>query len=160
MAAEHDVVDKDYVAADPAVVGDVGRDHDQVVAPHGGHAVVGIAAVKRGVFANAVVVANDETSTRILPLQVLGSPAKNRPFANLIAAAEDGVAFDDDACLQSAAVADDDSGLDNGEGPDADVAPQLRGGIDESRGVDVDHSWVSRGGTILVRRTRGMGQIL
>jgi hypothetical protein len=149
VAAEHHIVHQDHIVPYFAVMSDVSPDHNQVAIADRGHRFIGIAAVESGILANAVVIANDELAPRVHPLQVLGGSAKDRSFANLVAAAEHGAALDDDAGFEPTAVAEDDAGLDDGERSDVDVAPQLRGGVDKGRGVDVGHSWVSRGKTIL-----------
>ena len=149
VAAEHHVVDQHHVVPHPAVMGDVGSDHDQVIVADRRHRFVGIAAVERGIFANPVVVANDQLAAGVLPLQMLGGSSQDCSLADFVAAAQHGAALDHRAGLQPAAVANDGPRFDYGERSNADLAPQLRGRIDQGRWVNVGHSWVSRGKTIL-----------
>jgi hypothetical protein len=139
VTAEHHIVHQDHVVPYFAVVSDVSPDHNQVAVADRGYRFIGVAAVESSVLANAIVIANDELATRVHPLQVLSGSAKDRSFPNLVAAAEQRAALDDDAGFESAVVADDNAGFDNGEWSDVDVAPQLRGGIDKGRWVDVGH---------------------
>ena len=101
--------------------------------------VVGPAAVDRDVLADAVVVADDQRAARLMDVHVLGPAADDRPFADLVVAAQRRRDFDDRAGLQRAAVADHRAGFDDAERADADALRQAPRRIDHGGGMNLGH---------------------
>ena len=77
--------------------------------------------MNRDVFANGVVVANDDATRSLGHVNVLRKTAEHRGFEDAVAIAQDGSTFYRDACLQDAVVADLGVGFDNTKGANFDV---------------------------------------
>ncbi len=126
VAGEHRVV------ADAAIVRDVHVGHDPVVIADGRDAdILRGAGMDRGEFADGVAVADDEPGRLVAILHILRPPAHRREVADLVVAAQRGVALDHGMVADARPRIDAHIRADHGKGADLDIRGQF--------GLRVDH---------------------
>lgn len=158
VTADHRIVDKDGVVANDAIMGDVGADHQQVVVPDSRRGASMQGTMNGRAFADGVARADRYRADFGRHARMLGQSAERRTFKNVVVAAKRGALLDDRVGVDRAAVADDDSLLDDRERSHLDVASQQCRGMDHGQGVN-GHLSDSPFGFVVARNERFRGPL-
>lgn len=137
VAGEHGGVGQDVVVAELAIVGDVGVGEEEVVVPDGGGLAGAGGAVEGDVFAEDVVVADDQAGGFAGVFQVLAFDADGGEGEKFVPRSDGRAAVDDDVGVQLAIGSEGDSGFDDAKR--ADVAGGVDFGFRGDDGGGVDH---------------------
>ena len=140
MAAEGRVVDQNDTVPDQAVMGDMGRDHQEAIRPDPGLAPASRgAAVDGGVLADDAVGPDDDGGRLALVARVLRRSADRREGVERGAGADRRVAAHHDMRMDDDVVLEHHVALDDRIRSDADAGADPRAVLDDRRLVDVAH---------------------
>jgi hypothetical protein len=139
VTAECCVVGKDAVVSDLAIVGDMCVAEEQIVVADTGGDFFRGAAVDGGVFAEGVIVSDDEGGRLTDVFDVLGDLAYGGEGEKGVIFPNGGVTFNNDVGFDYISRSDVNVGSDDAVGSDFNVAGKLGGWINDCGGVD--HVW-------------------
>lgn len=149
VAAESNVVREDHVVADMAVMRHMGIRHEEVAASDGGESFILRRTDRhRAVFADHVVVADNEARVFAAVLLVLRVAADARACIDHIALADNGAALNHDVAAKHGAGADLHFGPDKAEGADDDVVGDFSFGSNNGAGMNLCHFYRSSFGAM------------
>ena len=114
------------MAADVAIMGDVGVDHEQVLITDLGPVVGTESAMDGNVLADRVAFPNPQPAHPFAGPQVLGAAAQNGGFRNGVVLSQSRARLDHDMAGQTAALADNRAGLHDTERADRDIRGDFR----------------------------------
>ena len=142
VAGESRAIDENCVAADLAVVADVGVGHDQIVIAHAGDAAALHGAAADGAkFAKGVAVTDFERDALARIGEVLRIATDDGKGIQAIIFSEARGAFDDGVMIEDAAVAEFDFVADNRERADADSRTEPDARRNDGMGMNFDHGY-------------------
>ena len=125
MPGQSGAICKNAIVFEQAVVGDVDTDHQKISRTDPRHLAFTRRAMNRHIFADQVLVADDEAAYFAFEINMLRFAPEGCVFGDAIPFAEGGVAFDDGMRCNLAPCADRDILFDHRVGTDLDIGGKV-----------------------------------
>ena len=136
-------IGNDAVVANLAIVGHMHIFHEQIVVTHHSVFLHVVGAVDGDKLPDLIAAADTQTGGLSLELEVLGVCAQNSIRGYLVVIPDRGVSGEDHVGDEDVAVAKDHRRPYMAPGADLAVSPDLRALINDCRGVDLSHLFLS-----------------